>query len=54
VQGKRHLTGDVRPRREAEEKTRTYRLNFLRNLKPEHPLHHSREARAARDEIVED
>ena len=30
-----------------------FRLNFLRNLKPEHPLYPSTEARAARGEAGE-
>jgi four helix bundle protein len=50
VQGKRHLTGPERERREAVEKARMFRLNFLRNLKPSHPLYASAEARAARAE----
>jgi four helix bundle protein len=54
VQGKRHLTGDERQRREAAQKARDFRLNFLRNLKPEHPLYRSSEARAARGEIDPD
>ena len=53
VQGKRHLTGEVREKREATEKARNFRLNFLRNLKPEHPLYKSPEARAARGEPEE-
>jgi len=53
VQGKRHLTGDLRARREAAQKARDFRLNFLRNLKPEHPLYNSSEARAARGEEAE-
>jgi four helix bundle protein len=48
VQGKRHLTGEVKQRREAADKARNFRLNFLRNLKPMHPLYNSDEARAAR------
>jgi four helix bundle protein len=54
VQGKRHLTGPERQQREAEEKARSFRLNFLRNLKPSHPLYTSPEARAARGEPEED
>jgi len=54
VQGKRHLTGEVKERRAAAEKARNYRLNFLRDLKPEHPLYNSSEARAARGESVEE
>jgi four helix bundle protein len=50
VQGKRHLTGEVKEKRESAEKAREFRLNFLRNLKPEHPLYNSPEARAARGE----
>jgi four helix bundle protein len=51
VQGKRHLTGEVREKREAARKARDFRLNFLRGLKPDHPLYRSTEARAARGEI---
>jgi four helix bundle protein len=54
VQGKRHLTGEVKERREVAQKARDFRLNFLRNLKPEHPLYRSPEARAARGEAVEE
>ena len=54
VQGKRHLTPAERERREAGEKMRNFRQNFLRNLKPEHPLYRSREAREARGEEVEE
>jgi four helix bundle protein len=50
VQGKRHLTGPEHKRREAIEKARIFRLNFLRNLKPDHPLYASADARAARGE----
>ncbi len=53
VQGKRHLTGEVKERREAAEKARNLRLNFLRGLKPIHPLFNSPEARAARGEPEE-
>lgn len=54
VKGKRHLTGEVRERRETAQKSQNFRLNFLRNLKPEHPLYHSREAHEARGEPVEE
>jgi four helix bundle protein len=54
VQGKRHLTPDVRARRDAVEKDRAFRLNWLKNLKPDHPLYRTDEARAARGEKVED
>ncbi len=52
VQGKRHLAGPERERREMAEKARGFRVNFLRNLKPDHPLYTSPEARAARGEPV--
>jgi four helix bundle protein len=54
VQGKRHLTGDLREKREVAQKARDFRLNFLRNLKTDHPLYNSPDARAARCEQVED
>ena len=54
VQGKRHLTGEVKERRETAQKAKDFRQNFLRNLKPEHPLYNSTEARIARDETVEE
>jgi len=50
VQGKRHLDGPERRRRESAQKADQYRLNFLRNLKPTHPLYNSTEARIARGE----
>jgi four helix bundle protein len=50
VQGKRQLTGAIKEKREAAQKALDYRLNFLRQLKPEHPLFKSAEARAARGE----
>ena len=51
VQGKRHLTGEMKEKRETAQKAKDFRQNFLRNLKPEHPLFKSPEARAARGEI---
>ncbi|MHB8520822.1 MAG: four helix bundle protein [Limisphaerales bacterium] len=54
VQGKRHLTGEVKEKREAAQKSRDFRVNFLRGLKPEHPLYGSVEARVARGETVEE
>lgn len=54
VQGKRHLTGEVKQRREVARKARDFRLNFLRNLSPQHPLYNSSEARAARGERIAD
>jgi len=53
VQRKRHLTPEIRQKRLVEDKARNYRLNFLRGLKPEHPLYKSAEARAARESSVE-
>lgn len=53
VQGKRHLTGEVKQQREAVAKHRNSRLEFLRNLKPEHPLFNSTEAREARGEVLD-
>jgi hypothetical protein len=50
VQGKRHLAAPERDKRDMADKARSFRLNFLRNLKPDHPLYASPEARAARGE----
>ena len=50
VQGKRHLTGPEREKRAIADKARSFRLNFLRNLKPNHPLYDSSDAREARGE----
>jgi four helix bundle protein len=52
-EGRRHLPHKERQSREAGEKSRDFRLNFLRNLKPGHPLYTSPEARAARGEAPE-
>jgi len=52
VQGKRHLAAPERDRREMADKARSFRVNFLRNLKPNHPLYGSPEARVARGEPV--
>ena len=54
VQGKRHLTGEMKERREAAQKAKDFRRNFLRNLRPEHPLYKSAEARMVRNEAVEE
>jgi hypothetical protein len=43
----------VREQREMKQKRHDFRLNFLRNLKPEHPLYQSDEAREARGETIE-
>jgi len=50
VKGERHLTGAVKQQREVAQKARDFRLNFLRNLKPDHPLYETTEARTARGE----
>jgi four helix bundle protein len=52
-EGRRHLSEKQRESRDVAQKTKEFRLNFLKNLKPGHPLYHSREARAARGEAVE-
>ena len=54
VQGKRHLTAPVRAAREVQQKARSFRDKFLRELKPDHPLYRTAEARAARGEPAED
>jgi four helix bundle protein len=54
VQGKRHLAAAEKGKRDVADKAREFRLNFLRNLKPTHPLYGSPEARAARGEPVPD
>ena len=48
------MTGEVKARREAADKARNFRLDFLRGLKPEHPLYKSSVAREARGEAVEE
>ena len=48
--GPRHLPEKERRGREETKKVDDFRLNFLRMLKPEHPLYQTREARAARGE----
>ena len=50
VQVKRHLPAPERERREVADKARSFRMNFLRSLKPDHPLYASSEARAVRGE----
>jgi hypothetical protein len=52
IQGKRHFAGREREKRDAADKARDFRLNFLRNLKLSHPLYASTEARAARGEPI--
>jgi len=52
VQGKRHLSPEMKERRAVTDKAAEFRLKFLRGLKPQHPLHDTPEARAARGEAV--
>jgi hypothetical protein len=49
-EGRRQMPETDRQRRETAEKARQFRLNFLRGLKPSHPLYDTDEARAARGE----
>ena len=49
-QGRRHLPEKDRAARTMAGKAREFRLNFLRQLKPSHPLFHSDEAKSARGE----
>ncbi len=52
-EGPRHMTGREKPSRELAEKAREFRNRFLRELKPDHPLYQSREAREARGEAMD-
>ena len=52
-EGRRQLPEKERASRAAAEKAKGFRLSFLRGLKPNHPLFHSPEARAARGELEE-
>jgi four helix bundle protein len=52
-EGRRHMPDKFKRARETEEKARNFRLNFLKQLKPNHPLHNSPEARAARGEAAD-
>jgi four helix bundle protein len=52
-EGRRHMPERERCSRETAQKAKTFRLNFLKNLKPDHPLYASPEARAARGEVSE-
>jgi four helix bundle protein len=54
VQGKRHMTPEAKERRDVADRARAFRLDFLRGLKPEHPLYRSPEARQARGERLEE
>lgn len=50
IQGKRTLDPQARQQRRVKQAAADFRLRFLRGLKPDHPLYHSAEARAARGE----
>ena len=52
-EGRRHLPERERKQREKVGKVTNFRLNFLKSLKPDHPLYHTTEARAARGEPPE-
>jgi len=52
-EGRRHVPEKERQSRQTEEKVQDFRLNFLKQLKPNHPLYNSSEARAARGELVD-
>ena len=54
VQGKRHLTAPQRATRHVAQKAKDMRTQFLRSLKPEHPLYRTDEARVARGEAAEE
>ena len=50
VQGNRHLDPQSREQKRATEAAKRFRLNFLKNLTPDHRLFNSSEARSARGE----
>jgi four helix bundle protein len=52
VQGKRLMTAEMKQKRESAQKAQNFRIQFLRDLKPDHPLYNSSEARVARGETV--
>ena len=51
--GRRHMPEQEKQKREADQKAREFKLTFLRNLSPTHPLYNSAEAREARGEPPE-
>ena len=53
IKGQRHLNEKVRQRERTVKSAKEFRVKFLRDLKPEHPLYGSAEARAARGEPEE-
>jgi four helix bundle protein len=50
VQGKRHMTAQQKQAEKVENAARQFRLNWIKSIKPEHPLYNSPEAKAARGE----
>ena len=52
-EGRRHLPEKERASRAATQKAKDFRRDFLRTLKPSHPLYNSAEARAARGDLEE-
>ena len=54
VQGKRRLGKEETAAKRAFAAAKEFRVNWLKGLKPEHPLYHSTEAREARGEVVEE
>jgi hypothetical protein len=48
--GKRQLNSTEKRARQAATAAKNFRLNFLKSLKPDHPLYNSSEARTARGE----
>jgi four helix bundle protein len=53
IKGKRFANRRMRESQQASQAAKNFRLNFLRNLKAEHPLYNSSEARLARGETTE-
>ena len=51
-EGRRQLPEKERQSRQTAQKARDFRLSFLKNLKPDHPIYNSFEARMARGELV--
>ncbi|MHB8520825.1 MAG: four helix bundle protein [Limisphaerales bacterium] len=51
--GRRHLPEKERQSRQGAQRVRDFRANFLKSLKPGHPLYNSPDARAARGEILD-
>src|SRR5437016_4849265 len=47
IKGKRHMTNKAQESRRVAQAAQNFRTNFLRNLKPEHPLYNSPEAQTA-------